>query len=228
MAGTDDSSNRSTASRRTSQNKKMKPSYRPEAWVYDCGANRHLAGDKRYFVEYRSLTAAEREKETVQGYNGTSAPIGIGTIDLWVVVNGGHVALRLEQVYYSPARPNLFSQSVARQQGYTVDYDDGSVVYTLSKNEATALQAPLKTTCGLWMFTVHNEFLPGECSPVVPKAIVNFTPRDGVADLQCWHERLGPLNPQYIRKMADEGLVEGMMLRRRQFDMCEACQLGKQ
>ncbi|KAE9042306.1 hypothetical protein PR002_g3991 [Phytophthora rubi] len=30
------------------------------------------------------------------------------------------------------------------------------------------------------------------------------------------------------RKMADEGLVEGMMLRRRQFDICEACQLGKQ
>ncbi|KAG3120667.1 hypothetical protein PI125_g1003 [Phytophthora idaei] len=228
MAGADDSSNRSTASRRTSQNKKTKPSYRPEAWVYDCGANRHLVGDKRYFVEYRSLTAAEREKETVQGYNGTSAPIGIGTIDLWVVVNGGHVALRLEQVYFSPARPNLFSQSVARQQGYTVDYDDGSTVYTLSKNEATALQAPVKTACGLWMFTAHNEFLPGECSPVVPKAMINFAPRDGVADLQCWHERLGPLNPQYIRKMADEGLVEGMMLRRRQFDTCEACQLGKQ
>ncbi|KAG3102902.1 hypothetical protein PI125_g13994 [Phytophthora idaei] len=101
MAGVDDSSNRSTASRRTSQKKKTKPSFRPEAWVYDCGANRHLVGDKRYFVEYRSLTAAEREKETVQGYNTTSAPIGIDTIDLWVEVNGGHVALRLEQVYYS-------------------------------------------------------------------------------------------------------------------------------
>jgi hypothetical protein len=78
------------------------------------------------------------------------------------------------------------------------------------------------------MFTAHNEFLPGERSPLVPEAMVNFALRDGVADLQCWHERLGHLNPQYVRKMADEGLVEGMMLRRRQFDMCEACQLGKQ
>ncbi|KAG2776523.1 hypothetical protein Pcac1_g12962 [Phytophthora cactorum] len=125
-----------------------------------------------------------------------------------------------------PSTTEPFSQSVARQQGYTVDYDDGSAVYTLSKNEATALQAPLKTTCGLWMFTAHNEFLPGECSPVVLKAMINFALRDRVADLQCWHERLGHL--KYIRKMADEGLVEGMMLRRRQFDMCEACQLGKQ
>jgi hypothetical protein len=95
------------------------------------------------------------------------------------MVNRGHVALRLEQVYYSPERPNLFSQSVARQQGFKSDYDDSTAVYTLSKNEATALHAPLKTTCDLWMFTTHNEFLPGKRSPLVPEAMVNFALRDG-------------------------------------------------
>ncbi|POM73839.1 Gag-pol Polyprotein, partial [Phytophthora palmivora] len=58
--------------------------------------------------------------------------------------------------------------------------------------------------------------------------MVNFALSDGVADLQCWHDRLGHLCPQYIKIMADEGLVKGMTLRKRQFDMCEACQLGKQ
>ncbi|KAG3065597.1 hypothetical protein PI124_g17236 [Phytophthora idaei] len=58
--------------------------------------------------------------------------------------------------------------------------------------------------------------------------MVNFALRDGAADLQCWHERLWDLCPQHIRKTADEWLVEGMMLRRRQFDLCESCQLGKQ
>ncbi|POM74276.1 LOW QUALITY PROTEIN: Hypothetical protein PHPALM_8799 [Phytophthora palmivora] len=58
--------------------------------------------------------------------------------------------------------------------------------------------------------------------------MVNFALSDGVADLHCWHDRLGHLCPQYIKKMADEGLVKGITLRKRQFDMCEACQLGKQ
>ncbi|KAE9051791.1 hypothetical protein PR001_g1119 [Phytophthora rubi] len=198
----DDISCNGTSSHRGSTQKKPKGTYRPEAWVFDCGANRHLVGDKRYFVEYRSLSGAEKKKETVQCYNGTSAPVGVATIDLWVVVNGGHVALRLEQVYYySPKRSNLFSQSVARQQGFKIDYDDSTAVYTPSKNEATALQAPLKSKCGLWMFTGHNEFVPGERDPRVPEDMVNFALRDGFADLQCCHERLGHLNPQYIRKM---------------------------
>ncbi|KAE8889179.1 hypothetical protein PF003_g26670 [Phytophthora fragariae] len=51
------------------------------------------------------------------------------------------------------------------------------------------------------MFTGHNEFVPGEQDPRVPEDMVNFALRDGFADLQCCHERLGHLNPQYIRKM---------------------------
>ncbi|KAG2896753.1 hypothetical protein PC114_g14955 [Phytophthora cactorum] len=143
-----------------------------------CGANYLRVGDKRYFVEYRRLTADEREKQHVQGCNGTSARIGIGTIALWVT-------------------------SVSREQSFNVDYDDEKATYPLSKNLATALQAPLKSKCGLWMFTAHNEFLPGENNPLVP-------------------------DPMHIRKMDDEGLVEGVMLRRRQLNMCEACQIGKQ
>ncbi|KAG2887833.1 hypothetical protein PC119_g18121 [Phytophthora cactorum] len=118
-------------------------------------------------------------------------------------MNRRHVALPLEHVYYSPTRPNLFSQSVSREQSFNVDYDDEKATYPLSKNLATALQAPLKSKCGLWMFTAHNEFLPGENNPLVP-------------------------DPMHIRKMDDEGLVEGVMLRRRQLNMCEACQIGKQ
>lgn len=113
------------------------------------------------------------------------------------------------------------STSTAKQHG------DTKGLYTLSKNLATALQAPL-SPCGLWMFTTHNEFLPGERNPLVPEAMVNYALRDGVADLQCWHERLGHLCHQHVRKMVDNDLVDGMMLRKRQFATCEAWQLGKQ
>ncbi|KAG3193595.1 hypothetical protein PC128_g10108 [Phytophthora cactorum] len=99
-------------------------------------------------------------------------------------MNRRHVALPLEHVYYSPTRPNLFSQSVSREQSFNVDYDDEKATYPLSKNLATALQAPLKSKCGLWMFTAHNEFLPGENNPLVPDPMVNFALREGVADLR--------------------------------------------
>ncbi|KAG2791257.1 hypothetical protein PC116_g18456 [Phytophthora cactorum] len=101
------------------------------------------------------------------------------------------------------AHPLVLASSVSREQSFNVDYDDEKATYPLSKNLATALQAPLKSKCGLWMFTAHNEFLPGENNPLVP-------------------------DPMHIRKMDDEGLVEGVMLRRRQLNMCEACQIGKQ
>lgn len=112
-------------------------------------------------------------------------------------------------------------------QGFQIDYDDDKGLYTMSKNEARALQVPLKSTCSLWMFTAHNEFLPGEKSPLVPEVTVNYAIPEDVVDLQCWHKRLGHLCPQNIGKMADDGLVEGMMLRRRQFNKCEAFQVGK-
>ena len=66
-------------------------------------------------------------------YNGTTAPIGVGIIDLYVNMNGGYVAVRLEDVYFSPGRPNLFSQSVARKQGFKIKYDDNEGLYTLRK-----------------------------------------------------------------------------------------------
>lgn len=65
------------------------------------------------------------------------------------MVDGSHVALHPEQVFYSPNQPNLFSQSVAREQGFKADYDDDKATYTLTKNITTALQAPVRAKCGL-------------------------------------------------------------------------------
>ncbi|POM65606.1 LOW QUALITY PROTEIN: Hypothetical protein PHPALM_18649, partial [Phytophthora palmivora] len=207
----------------------VKPTYRPELWVFDNGATQHLAGDKRYFVKYRNLSNKEREMATVHGYNGKSSPIGIGSIDLWVQVQEGPVVLRVDNVYYSPNRTNLFSQSVATEQGFQVAYDDATRGYTLSMNGAIALEIKVQP-CKLWMFVAENDFLSKKKKQelTAPRLMVNYAVGDGVADLQCWHERLGHKCPQFVKQMADRGLVEGMTLRNRKFDLCEACQLGKQ
>ena len=84
--------------------------YQPESWVCDTSADRHVVGDKRYFVKFRNLTYTECRKETVNRYNSTTAPIGVVTIDLLLAMEGGQVEIRLEDAYYSPERPKLLSQ----------------------------------------------------------------------------------------------------------------------
>ncbi|KAG6608700.1 Transposon-encoded protein [Phytophthora cinnamomi] len=111
-----------------------------EQWVFDNGAIQHLVGDKRYFVSFRDLTQEEREEATVYGYNGESSPVGIGSIDLWVSVDGLPVVLRIDNVYYSPEKTNLFSQSVATEQGFQIGYSDSTREYTLSMNGEVAMQ----------------------------------------------------------------------------------------
>ncbi|KAF4046195.1 hypothetical protein GN244_ATG01423 [Phytophthora infestans] len=57
--------------------------------------------------------------------------------------------LRLEQVFDSTGPQSRFSQPMARDQGFKVNYDDDNAMYTLFKNLATALHDPLRAECGL-------------------------------------------------------------------------------
>ncbi|POM74133.1 LOW QUALITY PROTEIN: Hypothetical protein PHPALM_8957 [Phytophthora palmivora] len=55
----------------------VKPTYRPELWVFDNGVTQHLAGDKRYFAKYRNLSNKEREMATCpHATHFTSAKMG--------------------------------------------------------------------------------------------------------------------------------------------------------
>ena len=61
----------------------LQDGYQPKSWVYDTGANRHLVGDKRYFVEFQNRTELERKKETVKGLHikGYSVPCDLDARD---------------------------------------------------------------------------------------------------------------------------------------------------
>ncbi|OWY97968.1 hypothetical protein PHMEG_00031383 [Phytophthora megakarya] len=140
------------------------------------------------------------------------------------------IVFRVEKVYYSLQRKNLLSQSIAIGQGFQVSYDNTLHQYTLSMNGSIALQTSVQP-CKLWIFTGSNAFLVGteeSNDQSSLKMMVNYSLSDGVVDLQCWHERLGHICPQFVKQMADQNLVYGMMLTKRRFDLCEACQVGKQ
>ncbi|GMF59542.1 unnamed protein product [Phytophthora fragariaefolia] len=123
----------------------QEPVYNPKQWVFNNGANRYLVGGKRYFVSYHEHTPEEREKATVYGYNGENSPVGHGPIDLWVSVDGESVVLRVENVHYST---NLFSQSVATEQGFQIAYDNTIRTYTLSINGTVALKIDIQPFVG--------------------------------------------------------------------------------
>ncbi|RAW35204.1 hypothetical protein PC110_g8500 [Phytophthora cactorum] len=137
--------------------------------------------------------------------------------------------MRVDDVYYSPEQTHLFSQSITTEQGFQIAYDDALRKYTLMNGEIP-LQV-LVQPCKLWTFTAENDFLLGKealADRSIPTKMINYAIRSGVADLQSWHERLGHICPQFVKQMADHNLVECMMLRKRSFDLCDACQLGKQ
>lgn len=75
---------------------------------------------------------------------------------------------------------------------------------------------------GFCVENIHSGFQPQT------RTIVNYTVTDGVAPITVWHERLGHTCPQYLKVMADNGMVKGVILTQRQLKSCGACHLGKQ
>ncbi|KAJ8554628.1 hypothetical protein ON010_g9857 [Phytophthora cinnamomi] len=73
-------------------------------------------------------------------------------------VDGLPFVLRIDNVYYSPEKTNLFSQSVTTEQGFQIVYNDSTLEYTLSMNGEVAMQIKVHP-CKLWIFNAENSFL---------------------------------------------------------------------
>ncbi|KAG3001501.1 hypothetical protein PC121_g17888 [Phytophthora cactorum] len=117
--------------------------------------------------------------------------------------------MRVDDVNYSPKKTNLFLQSIATEQGLQIAYDDALRKSTVTMKGEIALQV-LVQPCKLWTFTAENGFVLGKealADRSIPMKMVNYAIRDGVSDLQCWHERLGHICSQFVKQMADQNLV---------------------
>jgi transposase InsO family protein len=133
---------------------------------------------------------------------------------------------RLSDVFYVPgAEYGLFSPGLAAEQGLEFDYQNDTMNFLVSDLDHTVIVArPHDAT---WRFHVTH---PSKAENVIPRDqfLANLTAAEGVATLERWHERLAHTCPQYLKTMADKGLVRGMMLTRQQLGTCEACHIGKQ
>ena len=128
---------------------------------------------------------------------------------------------------------NLISHTQAEDQGITVTYckRKGNKVYEFRKNNHKLLEIN-RDKNGLFTFEAMNTFIPvmARCDALrkykCSQSQVNHTRAEGHADIQRCHERLGRLDPKYVKIMADRKLVDGLSLSTKQFEDCEACHIG--
>lgn len=199
--------------------------YEVGTWCFDSACNRHIVGDKRYFVNYRELD--ESEKFPICSHNGVTEPEGVGTVEVWWKVLGKTVSVCLDDAYYVKGSENLVSHSKMEQQGFKIYYDTDKHIYTAKKDGVLSMWVRCNSN-GMFFVRATNEFVGRSKHKQEPQVFVNFALSDGVEDLQRWHERLGHMCPQHVQIMADRGLVDGLRLQKRVFSDCEPCHLGKQ
>ncbi|GMF51654.1 unnamed protein product [Phytophthora fragariaefolia] len=151
---------------------------------------------------------------------------GIGTVKITSVVDGRPVYLFIDGVLYVPgARRGLFSMGFALEQGFDVDYDRGTRIYSVLKDTCNVEVIHAYPAQGIWMFGTRARTIQAKLPQDMP--VVNYK-ADGVGSLQVGHDRLGHTCGQYLKVMVDRGLVKGMMLSQRQERPCDACHIGKQ
>ncbi|POM64710.1 Integrase catalytic core protein [Phytophthora palmivora] len=190
----------------------------------------HIVGTMDYFVSYEEFDTL---KDPCRGFaqNMLTHAVDIGVAELVTKDRNGQLKkFTLDRVLYVPnARWNLFSAGVARDQGLREVQDPTTGTYNVYEDDILLLTAALQSN-NVWSFRSYNSFTDdGGSGKFTSNAeIVNFTKMDGIADIRTWHARLGHTNAQYLKSMVDKSLVDGMMLKSRNLQLCETCQLAKQ
>ena len=189
----------------------------PYDWLVDSGASAHMCSDSALFVDYQQCTPT-----SVTIGDGTEIhAVGLGTVELWLLVDG--VARRglLSDVLHVPdLATNLFSVSRATQQGYVAHFTaDGCRI--LSRDGVVAAVAQREGN----MYKLL-------CCPSPPPAAAHIAAHQN--NLELWHLRLGHVAHDSIRRLQDEQMVTGLESRREKqqhserVSPCAACLQGKQ
>lgn len=178
-----------------------------EIWLTDSGASRHITFRREWLTEYH-----QSDGETVVlGDNSVCEVKGHGTVVAEKYINGAWVNCRIENVLHVPSmNKNLFSVGVCTNKGFEVRFK-GQSVEILSDNTVIAQGVRQENDIYRMFFRVA---IKNEANVVVNSA-------------RLWHERLGHINQQALRRMAEKGLIEGVKLSDVDTFFCEACQMGK-
>ena len=143
-------------------------------WGLDTCCSMHATPDRSIFKTYRSLTDND-DRRAIGGIGGSLPPVGIGSVELKVDVNGKCQVLVLNQVSHIPGLPiNLISQGMLMRVGCPLKIVSGGI--EIGNQGITAWLTSNDIYClSMW------EDRPQSTKPAKPKrrALVGANPIDG-------------------------------------------------
>lgn len=210
------------------------------AWLVDSGASCHMSNNRNNIVNLRSQKMIIRIGK--KGHSIISE--GIGEVNLTLDVEGEQQHITIHDVLYIPELPvNLLSVAVLTAKNLRVEFSKkyGCLVYNSNEvvvavapnigNNTYQLQAHGETAAVAVTDTANalqNAPTKGGAPAVgLPQAGSSGT-KPPTTSLIKWHNRLGHISTERIKKMAS-GLVDGV--EKLDFSSpiadCKACALGK-
>jgi len=173
-------------------------------WFVDSGASRHMCCHRDWFNKFQDV----QPRDIYFGDDSKVQAIGIGTVDLALLLsNGGITNARLDGVFYVPTfRKNLFSSGAATRKGAII----------IQRDNVCELQTRTGTLLGI------ADYQDGlRCQR--PGSFALGSQESHPIPLSIWHQRLGHVGIEKLRKMTNNLVPETDSL-----PVCQGCALGKQ
>jgi hypothetical protein len=180
-------------------------------WLADSGTTSHITNMRSAITDYIPLKARQ-----VNGIGNDPLVVkGRGTVELESFIGKTKISFKLKDVLYVPkATHNLVSISRLDKEGGRADIKDGTLnMYSRSGSEFA--RATLKK--GLYVLNARAK--------LHPLASANMA-RDQSESNQWidWHRRFGHISYSGLRRLYQEGLVDGMIVDENSpMPDCEAC-----
>ncbi|KAK9744993.1 GAG-pre-integrase domain [Popillia japonica] len=175
-------------------------------WLADSAASKHMTFHKEWFTTFKPISSVSIQI----GDNSFVKAEGVGTVSLMALVNNEWQPRTLENTLYVPnLRKNLFSIGAVTDKNFKVIFDDQKI--EVRKNQLVVKGIKLSNHCYKMLFKMFS----------VEQANVS------VNQAKLWHDRLGHVNNNTLKDMANNGMLPNVSLKDVNDLFCESCQYGK-
>ena len=193
------------------------------SWITDSGANKHMSHNFQWFSSYQPLSSTTSWPITaIAGHQCYVARTG--TIKVLVQLPHKVDIVFLHNVLYVPGlQCNLFSTTLMATK-HSIHFIGTQTHCHFVKNNEIIFTGHLVQDMYLLDFTV---LLP-QVHGFYTTSYGNIPLKEEHQSLEIWHHRLGHLNCDMIKKIANNGAVTGIHLTTQSpTGLCSACQFGK-
>jgi Reverse transcriptase (RNA-dependent DNA polymerase)/Integrase core domain/GAG-pre-integrase domain len=176
-------------------------------WYLDSGASNHMTGCREHLTNFDT---------NIQGgvKLGDGSEVSIGGRGTVMIRSRAGKKVAIDDVYFIPKlTSNIISLGQLEERGCKVKIEDGWLTM-LNKDGKLIIRVQRSRNR---LYTLRLELMKPVCLKV-----------NAEHDVQVWHARYGHLNFQALRKLHQEGMVEGLPGIEVTGEVCSGCLIGKQ